>query len=83
MTWDDFVADWPYAYAVMKRRFHAIAPVISPFVCDTKAAFAAYVADRHNLTLAEAITVIDEVLDAETLRSRLIDDSWTARPNSA
>jgi len=73
MTWNDFVADWHYTYALMKRRFHAISPVISLFACDTKAAFATYVADRHNLRLAEAMNAIDEVFDDEALRARLMD----------
>lgn len=62
MQWTHFVEDWPRAYRAFSAQFAQIDPATSASARASQTAFAAYVADRHDLTHAEALEGIDDVI---------------------
>lgn len=73
MNWSELTQDWANSYSRAKARFPNLEDSAMPFLKRDRRHFEAYLAERHQLTLAEAKEEFEDFLFIESL-SRELDE---------
>jgi hypothetical protein len=73
MTLPDLGQNWSDTFPRIKQRFPHVCADKTPSLLDNRAAFEAYLAKTHQLTLTEAHEEVDDFLYVEALHRELND----------